>query len=312
MLETRILPEALADVPWGVVASALEKTEASGEWAGETKSFSEWVRSKATEAGVSESTLWRYLSSGRYYRQLASLLEARGISAPPLLQASATISAESLEILAKVSRAAPEEIVIDVASRLIDGSMTRAALRRTWNAYRPVLDGRTARGGGSEPPRADRRTPRSLESILFATLKAALSENARLLSESQSGGPALFESEVATDPGANGRGFVVFDSVAAFRETPGNRLEIHGIEIVNARLSPLGPKLEKLAPFCDRLWLAAPRKYAPDAEDLPDFVGVLLADDSGRLFVQRRAEASNKLGRRSGELARGLLLRRSP
>jgi hypothetical protein len=311
MLETQTISTALTDSPWGSVASMLERTEASGEWIGEANSFSEWVRVKATEAGVSESTLWRYLGSSRYYRQLASMLKSRGITTPSLMTASTTVSAESLEILAKVSRAAPEKVVIDVATRLLDGSMTRAALRRTWSAFRPTLEGRTARGGGSEPPRVDMKTPESLESVLFATLKASLSGNVGLLSESQSGSPALFETEVATDPGSKGRGFVVLDSVAAFREPPDGRLVIHGIEMANGRGSQPGPKLKKLAPFCDRLWVAAPRKYAPVVEALPSFVGVLLADDSGDLIVLRRAETSEALGHRSGELARGLLLKRS-
>lgn len=301
---------SIAGSPWGDLASWLDRIESNGEWSNDATSFSEWLRLNAMKSGNSESTFWRYLGSGRYYRELAIKLKSRGIKAPPLGEASSTVSAESLEILAKISRAAPEKVFLDTAVKLLDGSMTRAVLRRTWSAYRPALEGKTARGSRGMSPKVDITAPESMERVLFATVTASLARNVALLSEDGDDAPTLFETNVATDPGSSGRGFVTMDAVAAFREAHGGKLVLHCIESVGGRESSPAKKLEKLAPFCDRIWVAGHKGHLNVGADIPSFVGVLAVDDAGTLRVKRRAKASGTLGRRSGELARGLLLRK--
>jgi hypothetical protein len=264
---------------------------------------------KASESGTAESTLWRYLGAGRYYRELASTLKAKGLPAPSLKTVSRTVSPESLEILAKISRAAPESVFLDIAVKLLNGSVTRAALRRTWSAYRPVLEGRTARGGGASPPRADRKASATNESVLMATVLAALSGNIRLLADERDTGSSVFATEVAVEHAAARDGSVIFDAVAASRSGSGNGLLLHGIEIVGVREASIRRKLEKLAPLCDRLWVAVHESNSTPPPDTPSFTGIVVADSTGSLSIQRHAEPSRTLGSRSGELARALLLK---
>ena len=309
MIASPTLTLVLKEHSWGVAASVLARTESNAAWEGEAESFTEWLRMMASESGTAESTLWRYLGAGRYYLKLASTLKAKGLPTPSLKTVSRTVSPESLEILSKISRAAPESVFLDIAVKLLDGSVTRAALRRTWSAYRPVLEGRTARGGGARTPRVNHGTPETKESVLMATVKAALADNIRLLADDGEPGPSVFSTEVAVEHADAREGSVIFDAVAACRSGSGNGLLLHGIEIVGGHETSIRRKLEKLAPFCDRLWVAVHEDSSPPPPDPLSFAGILVADSTGSLSILRHAKPSRTPGSRSGELARALLLK---
>ena len=309
MIASSSLADMLKEDSWGRVAAVLDQADSIAAWEGEAGSFTEWLRIKASESGTAESTLWRYLGAGRFYRELASTLKAKGLPAPSLKTVSRTVSPESLEILSKISRAAPESVFLDIAVKLLNGSVTRAALRRTWSAYRPVLEGRTARGGGAGHPRADHGTPETMESVLMATVLAALSGNIRLLADVREPVTSVFATEVAVELAEAREGSVIFDAVAACRSGSRSGLVLNGIEIVGGRETSLRRKLEILAPFCDRLWIAIHEDNFPPPSDTPSFAGILVADSTGSLSIQRHAKPSRTPGSRSGELARALLLK---
>lgn len=159
---------------WAQVGWVLDQAERTGYWEGRAQSFSEWLTSTSSKIGMKDSSLWRYLTAGRYYQKLRETLQGRNIPCPPLEKLPETISPESLEILAKIERAAPKTLFEDVGERVLCGSVTRHELREIWKTYRPVLEGRTARGRGMTAPRINPGDERQLEMQKEATALTAL------------------------------------------------------------------------------------------------------------------------------------------
>jgi hypothetical protein len=290
---------------WAQVSWVLDQVERTGYWEGRAQSFSEWLTSTAPKIGVKDSSLWRYLSAGRYYQKLRKTLRARNIRCPPLEKLPATLSPESLEILAKIERVVPEKLFEDVGERVLGGSVTRHGLREIWQTYRPVLEGRTARGRGMTAPRINPADERQLE----------MQKEATALTTLMSAGPewtgikdAQFYCTIGdvTVPKA-GPEKHAFDMLALVRETEDSSVMMMGVQIKTMTKVVF---IDSLAWYCDRLWLMLVAKAKiQDVAYVPEFVGILRAD-AGKLKVERPATDSYPgLGAKTGELAKELLMR---
>ena len=113
-----------------------------------------WLRKYAEETHRLPSSLWRILSAGRYYRELQRKFKDQGIPLPDLIDPTLAASPESLELLHKISRVAPRELLADEL-RVMKGELSRRDLREIWFTYRPVMQGRTARGASGMIPKFD-------------------------------------------------------------------------------------------------------------------------------------------------------------
>jgi hypothetical protein len=293
---------------WAQVSCVLDQVERSGYWEGRAQSFSEWLESTAPKIGVKQSSLWRYLSAGRYYMALRPVLRGRNVPCPPLEKLPETVSPENLEILAKLERVVPKKLFEYLGERVLGGTVARHELREIWKTYRPVLAGRTARGRGTATPRVNPADTRQI----------AMQREATTLTELMSAGPEwtginnpyfYYAISDVSIPKA-GPEKRCFDMVGLVRETEDSPVMMIGVEVKTVIDSEVVLLLQSLAWYCDRLWVAFVAKVKiPDVAYLPEFVGILRAD-AGKFKVERPAnEAHPGLGMKTGEMAKELLMR---
>ena len=294
---------------WAHIGYLLDRIDQTDYWRNEAKSFTEWLKGHAESLGLKESTLWRYLTAGRYYIKLREALTGRGVSCPPLGELPDKVSPENLELLSKLARVAPDNALQRLAEQVLSGGITRAELRTVWQAYRPARGGRTARGLGVPPPRINLRNREQFESLTEAMVLTSLASG----DPSWSGirNPDLYELFMHISPesdGATPRRYI-FDAVAVIRDRKSDPLQIHGIEIAGGFHVNWSGKLEGMAPYFNFLWIAVPEQ-AERIEKLtvPDFVGILRVM-SGHVVVERPPRQSDLLGGRVLEMTKGLLLK---
>jgi len=297
-----------AVVSWTRVGALLDRVDQEGYWRNESSSFTEWVKLFSSKLGLKEGSVWRMLTSSRFYVELQKDLTSRGISAPPLNQLSNSVSPEKLEILDKVRRVAKQDITDSIASRVIDDSITRNELRETWETYRTVLDGRTARGRGVEAPRFDPTDQSQFSSYSEVVVMSAL----------QAAGPgwtgishpATYKifTNVWPQQSDDEQLKIEFDVVAVVREKATSPIVFHGIEIRSAQFlahSKIDKFRQKAEPFLDYYWIAY---NAPTIPDLESGVG-LLSVFGTTVAVVRPATCNTNIANRKGDLAMGLLQR---
>jgi hypothetical protein len=123
-----------------------------------TTSSTTWIRSFASQSGMQPSTLWRLLTAGKYYRELQQEFEQGGVSLPDLEDPAIAASPESLEILSKLARVMPPDLQ-QIQRGTLEGKISRRELRDLWITYRPVLEGKNARGWPAQKPRFNSRNP---------------------------------------------------------------------------------------------------------------------------------------------------------
>lgn len=295
--------------PWSQVGSLLNQVEVTNHWHGKASSFSDWLRSFAQTIGLGEASLWRYLASARYYEKLQQTLNGRGVPCPPLKDLPAKVSPESLELLSKLERVAPNEQLQSIAARVVNGAITRAELRRTWEAYRPALAGRTARGKGVDAPTIDPYDTVQFQSVLEAQIITTLSS----ADPAWTGiiKPECYEifHNVQPEFAQSERERFEFDAVVVSRAKKFDQLDFHVIEIRGNHVAnpKVGALLERQFQYCHFFWLALDaRSQGTGSHVLPDSVGLLVAKE-GSIRVLRPAKRF--LGERTGELAKGLLIK---
>jgi len=295
---------------WGQLACVLNCAERVDYWRDTAASFTEWLEGLSTTLGVKPATLWRYLSAGRFYNSMRKELLAEGISAPPLEGLPDSVSPENLELLAKLRRVAPQEVTDPIAAKVLTGAITRADLRSTWQVYRPALGGRTARGRGVEVPKLDSEDTWRLDSLREAEVFTSLKYGSRAWTGTATPHSFHIYLKVRPELGPDDQTTIEFDAVVAVRSKAEGPLVLHGFEI-RSELSPYlaqGVNFWKVAtPFCDRLWTAVHETtLGIDGDVVPTYVGVVVARAQA-ITVLRAATVDEKLGTRSGDLAKGLL-----
>lgn len=295
---------------WNQIGHLLDQVETTGFWQGKAASFTEWLRSFASSLGLGEASLWRYLASARYYEKLRKTLDGRGVPCPQLRSLPASVSPENLEILAKLSRVANDEVLQNIAKRVVNGSIRRAEMRRTWEAYRPALAGRTARGTGVEVPTIDLRDPRQFGSVFEAEVLTSLNSADPAWTGIKR--PVTYEVFHRVRPAFDKavRERFEFDAVVVTRAGKNDPLVFHGIEIRggncwNPNVEALLKK-EKL--YCNYLWLV----MDASSQETGDFY---LPSQIGRLVVSGNVirvlkQAKRLPGELTGDLAKGLLIRK--
>ncbi len=294
---------------WPRIGHLLDAADSSGFW--ETQgaaSFTQWVRSLARSLGRKERIFWRYLTAARFYeKRLRPLLTHRKFAAPPLTELPDVVSPENLELLSKLARVAPEEVLDPLGRRVVQGEITRAELNRAWQAFRPALGGRTARGRGMRKPRLDRDDPHQYESQLKATVYHAL----QVVGAQWTGykNPVSYEVffQVRPERVPQQTFSDVFDVVAVVRSQEGP-VELHGVEVIGKFSSEsLQPKLSHAAEYCDYFWVARSEEAADvDLSRIPESIGLLVAR-GGWIQVVRRATRTSQSGRYRENLLAGLL-----
>lgn len=300
-------------VAWPKVGRLLHEAETQGAWRGGAENFTAWMREVAAPAcGLKETSVWRYLRAFRIYERLRADFAARGTELPPPEQLQAAVGPESLELLDKLTRAAPRDVTDPVVRRLLAGSVERKEIRTLWYDYRPALLGRTARGRGVRPPKVDVRSPQAEVSLTKAHVLSLLRlGGAGWVSASEADRYVVFPNvQLPAVRVAPGQPCPMVDAVVLVVPKPGAPPEFHGIFVCASATS--GPAFDgwtSLVPYFTRLWVVSASREGPSSGSPTKLPYGVLRVDGGRLAVEveppRRVPQA---GTKTGDLAIELLL----
>jgi len=307
--DLEVLSLAQGQHPWVHIALAVLEVERSGYWQKSFRSFTEWLVSYSAKLGLKESSLWRYYRAAKYYKVLSMTLEKEGIFIPSLIHLENKVSPENLEIMAKIERVMPEPEFMKLAKSVLDGTIPRNDLRKTWFAYRQALGGRTARGMGVQIPIISSPSPQELAHILEGKiLTALLASKGSCLSDSL---PSFFELFIQPIPELMpGERNPHIDAVVLVRIPPLNLLELHGIEIKshNFRFSrqDIG-QLKPLESYCDYAWVVfGSYESKIGVTSIPEHIGLMVADGED-IKVLRAAKKVDGSGVNVVQMYKGLI-----
>lgn len=157
---------------WSEIGCLIASVEHYGEWVGEAHSFTNWVKIFSELIKKQESSCWRYLAAAKYYLGVVDKLSEAGVVCPKLSLLSDKSSAENFELLSKLERVLPDAIFINFAQRVINNNIKRHELREAWVTFRPILEGRTARGEKVPPTinRTDEKQSKNLHEAIGVRL----------------------------------------------------------------------------------------------------------------------------------------------
>jgi len=302
-------------LPWPYVARCLDEVEKTEYWAGTASSFTEWLKKNEGKLGSKESTLWRYLVVGRYYQDLQKQFSRVNLDYPPLSELPAHVSPEKLEVLSKLARVAPRDFFEELMYQVLDNTITRDDIREKWNAFRPALKGKTARGRRVLPPSVNIKNQDEYESIqeamIINAIKAAgsswLSDQKPQMYKVQMH-VALNKSSPVQRP--------LFPAVVLYKEGESKDLEIHGLETMRHFVfnKNILKRLEYLSEYCDYLWVVK-NKDDPNIvrngfveEHYPKYVGLMMIDGPD-ISIVRQALSCYQDYKKANELLKALLLK---
>lgn len=288
---TSALPK-LARASWVRTGIELARVESEQSWADSANSFSDWLKNQATKLAVEESNLWRYLGAVRFYPELRQSLIDAGHDCPEVQNLSEQVSPENLELLSKLIRVMSPADFASLATRVLDRSAKRDELRKLWQAYRPALAGKTARGKGVAAPVFDENDSANRSKLVVAQTRLLL-EAAPFTWLCQ---PAPAFAHAVHDvrlPEMHARhGNSGLDMLIAVQRTESAPLELHGIEIRLNLSSQTIPGIVDLAQSVNYLWVAFAKPYkAGLLASLPAHIGILSIND-GSISVVRVAEST--------------------
>ncbi|ADL55259.1 hypothetical protein [Gallionella capsiferriformans] len=295
---------------WAETALLLDSVELHEIWREDSGSFTEWLNQCAAQLKKTKSILWRYLTAGRYYSGLQKKMLALNIQLPDLKNLPDQISPENLELLSKIERVAPYEMVQNLSKRVVSGEATRAELRAAWTIFRPVLAGQTARGK-RDAPKYDSTVHSQRHTLMEAEIFSALSNKRGDLIHS--GTNDFYKVFTHFEPTLRGSGnkFVMFDAVVATGHKLKSQLTLHGIVVIGTPMySQTCETLETLMQYCDFMWVVTRDTLLNEViANIPKGIGVSVIHNSAYLQVVCPPSRSINSGIKCCELYKSLLLK---
>ena len=134
--------------PWTVVGTTLAELDAAG-YPDHCQGHEPWLESVIRPLGIKRASGWRYRAIARDWTWLAEKLRDASVTVPNLPDLDPRVSPEQLEILVRLVKTTDPDIWAPVAQGILNRSTTLHEARRTWAHYRPILQGKTARGRSS-------------------------------------------------------------------------------------------------------------------------------------------------------------------
>lgn len=288
-----------------MAAGELLGLEKSGAWSKTHGSLSFYLSDLARKEKKTKSWFWRLLAAGREYNTLRAKLDPKGQTYPPLESPDIKASPESLELVNKISRIAPSNIVEAVQKKAMAGEVSRRELRDLWLAYRPVLDGKTARGR-IDAPRYDKSNWAMRRALIEANSVALISKN----------GPGWLDVNSAyvykvVHISGNARLRPLYhtagDVVVLFAGNENSPLEVHGVAAGYFAGDNAVLQHYEEGTSVDFLWFATPKELSEqEMAKIPEEIGILRAGTDA-IKVVRRADSAYSLGVKREELLRVLL-----
>jgi len=295
---------------WGATSLLLDAIDHTGFWHRDSDSFTSWLDKNASRFGVKPAMLWRILAAGRFTSQIRESLINKQIHVPELCDLPDKVSPESIELLAKIERAIPDDLFPKLAQKVFSGEVKRAELRSTWQTYRPALAGKTARGRGVPIPRLNPDDPDQYNSLMEAVVLDALKASGSSWSGHKK--PKLYQVflHVTPDDCKKSLRNYMFSAVAVIRPMDGE-IEYHGF-----KYNPIGPIKNTSrgcpeAEYCDFLWYMMPQRPLGSSlvkADIHDYAGLIQLKD-GKVEILKKANSSEDLGRKREKLISALFSR---
>jgi hypothetical protein len=297
---------------WGEAAAELLSFEGNRAKRNKYGSISNFIRAEATTTNRSVASLWRILSVGRFYEEVRKKLGSQKRHIPKLDDPDFRASVEPLELLSKISRVAPRELVELLEVRTLEGSVSRGQLRSIWATYRPVLEGKTKRGRGASAPVYN---PRSL------AMQGALIE-ANVIARILDVGPGWLGSKghpntykmihIAGNQNLRSAECGDLDAIILFQEAKEDALTLHGVKcILNARKDRLRGALTLGGTGVDFIWVASPKKLdVKPIREVDHRIGILWANATTVEVIQKptRLEGTIENGEFRERLLRSLII----
>jgi len=304
-------------MPWTELSVLLDQVDKTGYWEQTASSFTDWLKSNAEKLGNKESTLWRYLVVGRYYHDLREQFARVQLEYPPLLELPKHVSPEKLELLSKLGRVAPKDFFEKLIYDVLDNAITRDDIREQWEAFRPALKGRTARGRRALIPSVNMKNKDEYKSVREAMIINALKAyGASWLGESSA---KMYEvrMHIKVAHKAPELGKSNIDAVILYKAEDSTDLEVHIIGTIPSFLRHrVAERFPSLSDYCDYLWIAAHKEGSTPVRErkfhknYPEHIGLIMVDD-GDISVERKAMPCKKNLAKANELLKELLLKES-
>lgn len=294
---------------WGNIFLLIDSIDHTKYWVRDADFFTGWIQNNAWRLHAKPAMLWRILSAGRFVRQVAGRFKERGIAVPSFEEMPDSVSPDNIELLSKLDRVMPSDNLSELARRVFAGDVTRSELRSTWETYRTVLGGKTARGRGVIAPRLNQQDPEQYRSLMMA----AILESFQAASPDWTGvqSPDVYKVYVHVNPEGSPKipvGIYHFAAVVLVKNKNG-LLKYHGVRFRSFSRSP--GSYEKSLSYCDYLWVlnrSIAQNNRSEEAYLPDGVGIIDVRD-GAVSVIRPAGTIEGAGLKKIEIASVLLAR---
>ncbi|RMH47497.1 MAG: hypothetical protein D6694_01865 [Gammaproteobacteria bacterium] len=237
--------------------------------------LNKWLERLANEMGMQVSNLWRFRKAAMSARKIWTRYEMNGPMDIP-----EHARPESIELVEKITRAAPSEVAEEVSERLYRNQITRAELRDIWQKIRHVVADETRRRPFADrynklPARDQIRRAQLFEELCFEALRRDLAESEN---------PVLgAKGECFSDKRINE---LIVDIVAITQDELGNAL-YHGVEVKTSLAKDRLASVTKISKDFDFTWIALPEDI-DHFKCIPENVGIIQYVD-GRLKLIRGA-----------------------
>lgn len=280
---------------WVDVGMLLDKVEDTKAWEGEASSFSEWLRSFSNKLGLGEAGIWRQYTAFRFYKSLEQRYKELTFPIPQNLHK--VTNPDSLELLTRLERVMTKQAFIDLTQKALDGFISRAKLRKLWDEYRPILEGKTARGNPNDLHISESQRIEyfgsEFEEDLFLLLQQDFSP---LVGRAVTG--AEFSLFRDVDLGT----YQHTDYVGVVMSSDSNHdgMDFHGIETrlnerpMNETIREVSEPLDEYLPLFDFVWAATdPGSVEYCIESIPEEIGVLtIIDHEVKIFRAAKRQVS--------------------
>jgi len=297
-IDSLISQSVMSKRDWRILARIILEYEEKKLWKGKANSFSAWLKWFAEQLGLHIANLWRFRRAANAAFVFWGNRGQQRINS--LMDIPDGVSPESIEILEKISRAAPSYVVGKLASRLFEKQVTMKELRLLWNKFRPALVG-DARGRNKPAPKLPRGDDRR-KNVLFHNLVVGSLEGMNLKDIGYEAGgyiqvlPKFFESACGCE----------IDVVFIVQSNNGS-VDIHGIQFVSDKSDMRPAQLDNITDLCDLTWAAL--SFIPNPYEYNNFnenVGLMYIGDM-RTDVLRMPTKSGK--GISDQMARAIIKR---
>lgn len=253
---------------WWQIGCLLAQIEDTRYWLeGEesARSFTHWMQKHTGEFPGKRASLWRYMTSARYYKALCTEIWERGIkgiNCPKFEVLPKNVGPEALEVLSKISRVAPDDVFYPLVNKFLSGEVTREELREVWETFRPALAGRTARGRG-DVPKIDENDSSQSRMVMEARVATILKSDPQWFrshgQSKQSSMKEVFPRVCVRDSTRLIlRKDVEIDVVIVVKEKGDSPMHFHGVVVADSFSSDVVRRLRECSVFCDSTWVVVP------------------------------------------------------